>query len=280
MMKTTDFYGTQISRLILGDNPFCGHSYIADEHSGGEMMDFYTAQTVIKTLFEAESHGINTYLALADPFIIRVLRQYRNEGGKMHIIFQSYPPVELEVNIHQMMGCDPIAIYHQGGTLDLMCEEEKTDELLKRLELIKASGVRAGLGTHVPETVVRADGEGWGMDFYLTCLYNARRTQRGQQSGFITGKPKELVFYPDDPPYMYEAIKKTKKPCVAFKIFAGGQVFSGKKPDETHAITESIFKEVYANIKPCDAACIGVFQKFSDQLKTDADIAKQVMNEL
>jgi len=280
MMKTVDFYGAQVSRLILGDNPFCGHSYIAQEHSGGEMMDFYTAQTVVRTLFEAESHGINTYLALADPFIIRVLRQYRNEGGKMNIIFQSYPPVDLEVNVHQMMECKPIGIYHQGGTLDYMCEEEKMDELFRRLELIKASGVRAGLGTHVPETVLRAERENWGMDFYLTCLYNARRTQRGQQSGFITGKPKELVFYPEDPPYMYEAIRQVDKPCVAFKVFAGGQVFSGKKPEEIPGIARKVFEQVYANIKPCDVACIGVFQKFWDQLKEDADIAKQVLNEM
>jgi hypothetical protein len=28
MLATVDFFGSQISRLILGDNPFNGHSYI------------------------------------------------------------------------------------------------------------------------------------------------------------------------------------------------------------------------------------------------------------
>ena len=276
-MKTAEFCGLQISRLILGDNPFNGHSYIVDEHDGGEMMDFYTADVILKTLFEAESYGINAYLALADPFIIRILRQYRNEGGKMKIIFQSYPPVDLEVNINQMMGCDPIGIYHQGGTLDYLCEEGQTDELRRRLALIKASGVKAGLGTHVPETILQAEREDWGMDFYMACLYNARRTQRGQQSGFITGKPKQLVFYPEDPPFMYEAIRKVDKPCIAFKIFAGGQIFSGKEPGEIPAIVKSAFEQAYANIKTNDVACIGVFQKHGDQLKADAEIADQVL---
>jgi len=278
-MKTVDFYSTQITRLILGDNPFNGHSYIPDEHPGDEMLDFYTADRVIQTLFEAEANGVNTYMALADPFIIRVLRQYRNEGGKMHIMFQSYPAVDLETNIWQMMACDPIAIYHQGGTFDLLCEEKKFDEVHRRLDMIKAAGVRMGLGTHVPETVLQAEREDWGADFYMACLYNARRTQRGQQSGFITGKPKQLVFYPEDPRYMYKAIRSVLKPCIAFKLFAGGQIFSGKKPEDLPGVTEAVFREVYSNIKPNDMACIGVFQKYEDQLKEDADIANKVLEE-
>ena len=277
MLPTVDFYGTKVSRLILGDNPFNGHSYIPDEHDGNEMMDYYTAETAIRTLFEAEEHGINTYLALADPFILRVIRQYRNEGGKMHIIFQSYPPIELEVNIRQMMACDPIAIYHQGGTLDYMYEEGQYDELRKRLDMIRASGAKAGLGSHVPETLLKAESEGWGMDFYMACLYNARRTQRGEQSGFITGKPKQLVFYPEDPPYMYEAIRALNKPCVAFKLFAGGQMFSGKRADEIDGVVENVFADVYGHIKQTDLACIGVFQKYSNQLKADVDAAKRVL---
>ena len=273
-----DFYGHSVTRLMLGDNPFNGHSYIHDVHSGDEMLDFYTAEKVLRAMFEAEECGVNAYIALADPFIIRLLRQYRNEGGKMEIIFQSYPPVELEVNIHQMMACGPIGIYHQGGTLDLLVEEDKIYELRRRLELIRSAGVKTGLGTHVPEVLLRSEAEDWGADFYMACLYNARRTQRGQQSGFITGKPKELVFYPGDPPLMFEAIRKVQKPCIAFKLFAGGQVFTGKQPEEIPTLIEGIYTEVFDNIKQDDAVCVGVFQKYKDQLKENADIAKKVLN--
>ena len=102
-IPSVDFYGTQITRLILGDNPFTGHSYIEDIHSGEEMKNYYTAEKCVRALFEAEENGINAYMALADPFILRVIRQYRNEGGKMHIMFQSYPVIDLEVNIRQIM---------------------------------------------------------------------------------------------------------------------------------------------------------------------------------
>ena len=278
MIKTVDFYGTLISRLIIGDNPFNGHSYIESKHTGSEMMDYYTAEKCVEALFEAESNDINTYMPLADPFSIRVMRQYRNQGGKMHVIFQSYPPIPLDINIRQMMECKPIAIYHQGGSFDLLAEEDNTEEIYRRLEMIKASGVKAGLGTHVPEVVLRAEKENWGMDFYATCLYNARRQQRGQQSGFITGKAKDdLVFYPEDPPLMFEAVKSVNKPCIAFKAFAGGQVFAEKTDEEIPGIIERVFTEVYLSIKHSDVVCMGVFQKYKNQIKENCNIAMLVM---
>jgi hypothetical protein len=277
MIPKVDFFGTQVTRLVLGDNPFNGHSYIPDIYSGDEMIDYYTADNCIKTLFEAEENGIDTYIALGEPFVLRIIRQYRNEGGKMKIIFQTYPAIDLDTNLRMMEKCNPIAIYHQGGTADYMCETDQVDLLRSRIKLITDTGIPVGLGTHVPETVMRAEAENWGADFYMTCLYNARRTQRGEQSGFITGKPKYLVFYPEDRSLMFDVIKKVQKPCIAFKIFAGGQIFNDKSPEEIPAVVEAAFRETYANIKPNDLVCIGVFQKYKNQLKENVDIAKAIL---
>jgi len=278
IIPTADFYGAQITRMILGDNPFNGHSYIPDIYSENAMLDYYTADRCVKAMFEAEGNGMNTYMALASPFIFRVIRQYRNEGGKMNVMFQSYPPIDFEININQMMEYNPTAIYHQGGTFDYMCEENQTDELHKRFELMRSTGVITGFGTHVPETVLQAEREKWDVDFYMVCLYNARKTQRGQQSGFITGKSKQLVFYPDDRFEMFDAIKKVSKPCIVFKIFAGGQMFQGKSESEISSIAETAIKETYDNIKPNDITCVGVFQKGKNQIKENADIVKKILN--
>lgn len=279
MIKTIDFCGFTVSRLIIGDNPFNGHSYIENVHTGAEMIDYYTAEKCVEALFEAESNGINTYMALADPFTLRVIRQFRNQGGKMHIIFQSYPAIPLDINIRQMIACEPVGIYHQGGSFDLLVEEEKTEEIHSRLGMIRESGVKAGFGTHVPEVLLRAEKENWGVDFYAACLYNARRLQRGQQSGYITGKAKDdIVFYPGDPPLMYDAVMKVNKPCIVFKLFAGGQIFTGKTDEDIPGVVKSVFNDVYSNIKPADVACIGVFQKNKNQIKENCDIANQVLN--
>ena len=276
-MKTADFYGTRVTRMILGDNPFHGFSYIQEIYTTGDMIDYYTAEKCVRTLFEAEENGMNTYMALGNPFTLRVIHQYKNEGGKMHIMFQSYPPIDLEVNIGQMMAYNPVAIYHQGTTLDDMCEKEQWDLLHKRLELLRKTGVVTGFGTHVPEYILQSEKEKWDVDFYMTCLYNSRKTQRGRQSSFITGKANHLVFYPDDRFEVLDAVKKVSKPCIVFKIFAGGQVFLNKNESETAEAAEAMIKETYENIKPNDMTCIGVFQRDKNQIKENADIAKKYM---
>ena len=278
MLPVADFLGHKITRVILGDNPFIGNSYVPDTYPRKEMFDYYQPDKVLEALFAAEESGINTYMALADNYLIRIFQQYRREGGKMNIMFQTFPPMDLQASIYQMMDCEPIAIYHQGSTLEEFLYEGRKDYLLERLKLIRSTGVYTGIGTHVPEIVMQAEQEGWGMDFYMTCVYNYQNQRKGQKSNFFTNKPKYVVFYPEDPPKMYEVIKKVDKPCIAFKIFAGGQVFNNKTPEEVPGVVESVFETVYDNIKPNDVACIGVYQKFKDQLRENAEIAGKVLN--
>jgi len=276
-MKTVDFLGVSMTKVILGDNPFIGNSYVPDTYPRKEMFDYYQSDKVLSALFAAEENGINTYMALADNYLIRLFQQYRREGGKMNIMFQTCPSVDLQANIYAMMDCEPLAIYHQGSTLEEFLREDKKDILMKRLELIRSTGVYTGLGTHVPEILLQAERENWGMDFYMTCLYNYQNQRIGEQSSFFTNKPKYVVFYPEDPPKMYEAIRQVSKPCVAFKIFAGGQVFNGKTREEIPGVLEAVYTDVFENIKPGDVACIGVYQKFTDQIKENVEIAGKVL---
>ena len=276
-MKTVDFLGMPVTRVILGDNPFIGNSYVPDTYPRKEMFDYYQADKVLSALFTAEENGINTYMALADNYLIRLFQQYRRDGGKMNIMFQTWPAHDLQANIYQMMACEPVAIYHQGSTLEEFLREDKKDVLMKRLELIRSTGVYVGIGTHVPEIVLQAEREDWGMDFYMTCLYNYQNQRKGEQSSFFTNKPKYIVFYPEDPPKMYKVIKQVNKPCVAFKIFAGGQVFNDKTPEEIPSVLEEVYTDVFGNIKPNDVACIGVYQKFKNQIKENVEIANKVL---
>ena len=99
-MKTVEFLGFQASRVILGDNPFIGNSYIPDIYPKKEMFDYYQADKVLSAFFRAEECGINTYMCLADNYLIRLFQQYRRDGGKMNIMFQTHPPTDLQVNIY------------------------------------------------------------------------------------------------------------------------------------------------------------------------------------
>ena len=279
MLPTVDFFGTQITRLILGDNPINGHSYIPDITPGGEMMDYYTADKCVDMLFEAQKAGINTFLPLGCDFDLRVLRQFNNMGGHMNLIYQPYPAIPLAVNMKMMMDTKPVAIYHQGTTTDYLVENGKIQELKDNLQIIRDAGIPVGLCSHVPETIIRAEEEDWGVDFYMACLYNARRQQRGQQSGFITGKSKQLVFYPEDKYEMFKVIQAVQKPFLVYKLLAGGQVFYGKDPKDYPAIVEKELREAYQNMKPTDAGVIGVFQRDKNQIAEDAAIVAKILAE-
>ena len=277
-MKTVEFLGFQATRVILGDNPFIGNSYIPDIYPRKEMFDYYQADKVLSAFFRAEECGINTYMCLADNYLIRLFQQYRRDGGKMNLMFQTHPATDLQANIYSMMDCEPIAIYHQGSTLDEFMRDGRKDYLLERIELIRSTGVYTGMASHIPETILLAEEENWGLDFYMTSIYNTQKNRENERSSFFTNQPKYLKFFPEDPPKMYKVIKQVNKPCIAFKIFAGGQVFNGKTAEEIPGVLESVYTEVFNNIKPNDLTCIGVYQKYKDEIKENVDIANKVLN--
>ena len=47
MLPTTNFLGKEITRMIVGDNPQTGHSYIEDIIPGADMKAFYTPEKIL-----------------------------------------------------------------------------------------------------------------------------------------------------------------------------------------------------------------------------------------
>ncbi len=276
-MNTVSFFGHDVSKIIIGDNPFNGHSYIVDKTTGKEMTDFYTADKILETLFHIESTGINAMLPLADPFIVRLLNEYERAGGKLKWIFQPYLPMNQEVSVRQIMGLrNTIGIYHQGTTTDYCYETGKCDEILERIRLYRTMGVPVGLGTHRPDVIEKCAEEGWDVDFFVACMQNARYHREGEPSGFITGKTKaDLIFRPGDRQIMLKCLRRYDKPVIAFKIFAGGQMFLGKSEEQIRAQIQNAYDEVFTALKPNDLAAIGVFQRDKDELKEDVELYEE-----
>ena len=65
MLPTTDFFGHEVTRLIIGDNPFNGHSYITDVITQEELLAYHTEERIIEALFTEQQAGFNTLLPLA-----------------------------------------------------------------------------------------------------------------------------------------------------------------------------------------------------------------------
>lgn len=241
MLKTIDLCGTQVTRLIIGGNPFSGHSHISNEMNE-EMTDYFTTQRIKDTLKRCQECGINTMQLRADAHIMRIIREFRSEGGELNWVAQTASEVSsLKGNVNSMMKYNPIAIYHHGTVTDNLYKAGKIDELKERLKIIKDSGVPLGLGTHMPELVKRAEDEDWGIDFYMTCVHNLSKVDR--ISSAITGKFNNgEPFDHEDRALMYDAINYTDKPCLVFKIMSAGRLC------ETDDMVRGAFKEAFSKI--------------------------------
>ena len=277
-MQTTNFCGHEISRLILGDNPFNGYTYIADDVSSDELLDYHTEEHMIESFAEAERCGINTMVPLADPFVLRTIRHYQQRGGQMNLIFQPYMPLELSQNLSMMKEARPIGVYHQGTTTDNLYEAGQVQQIRDNLKRIRETGVLVGLGTHRPDVIELAEAEGWDVDFYMACLQNARLSRENAPGAYITGETKQdLLFYPQDRAIMLDLISRVSKPCIAFKIFAGGQVFHGKPESEIPNVIRDVYREVFSKLKPCDVAAIGVYQGRKNQIAENVRLFEEAM---
>lgn len=271
MLPTVKLGETDITRLIIGGNPFSGNSHWSNERDW-EMRDFYTTAKIKEVLFHCKECGMNTMLLRSDMHIMRIIHEFRHEGGDLNWIamtggeFLSY-----DGHINQIVQYNPCAIYHHGSVTDAMFKKKEYDELKRRIHVIKNKGLPAGIGTHMPEVIEYAEEHDWGVDFYMACVYNLSRQDR--VSSAITGKANNGEIFDDsDIPIMYSTIRNTPKPCLAFKILG-----AARRCDTQEAI-QFAFNEAFTNIKPIDAVVIGVYPTELDHVKLDCEYTLNALN--
>ena len=267
MLPQINFGSYRISRLIIGGNPFSGNSHVS-RAMDTEMIDFFTTEKIKETLFRCQENGINTMQLRGDRHIMRVLREFRAEGGNMHWIAQTASELKsFEGNCRQIKEAGAIAIYLHGTETDRLFKTCEYDEITKRLREIRNTGLLVGLGTHMPKVIEHAEEHKWDIDFYMTCVYNLSRENR--ESSAITGKANEgEPFFEEDIPVMYKTIRSVNKPCLAFKILGS------TRRCQTQETVKAAFDEAYSNIKPIDAVIVGMYPKNIDEISLNAGYAR------
>ncbi|MGB9595103.1 MAG: hypothetical protein ACPL7B_02380, partial [Candidatus Poribacteria bacterium] len=184
----------EVSRLIVGGNPFSGNSHQSNQMNK-EMRDYYTTERIKATLRECELYGINTIQARGDVHIIRMLNEYWNEGGKIQWIAQTASELASVINnINQIASFGAIACYHHGSKTDALYKEGKIDSVRDVISAIKDRGLPAGLGTHDPEVIKYAEDNNFDADFYMLAFYNL--SKRGE------------VYLPEDRESVCKVIKE------------------------------------------------------------------------
>ena len=138
----------------------------------------------------------------------------------MHVISLGRDPKELPVLAKG--GC--LGVAHHGEVTDQLFKTGKLDEIHDFLKRVRDAGMLVGVSTHMPAVVDAIESKGWDLDYYMTCVYERHRSAEELKKllGHVPLPPRE-VYLEEDPPRMFQAVRSTKRPCLAFKILAAGR---------------------------------------------------------
>ena len=235
----------QMSRLIVGGNPFSGIAHQTPEVSA-EMLEYYTTARIKETLAECERHGINTLVARADQHVMRLLHEYWNEGGKIQWLAQTAPEMgSIEDNIRRARFYGAHACYLQGGLVDQHFERGDMERLRAPLALIRALGMATGIAAHRPQAHLEAQRLELDCDLHMVCFYNLTG-HRGRIEVAAQGEQ----YLPEDREAAVAVRRQLNKPCLAYKIFAAGR----NEPRQA-------LEYAYAHIRATDAVVMGVYTR-------------------
>ena len=259
------FGSVDISRLIVGCNPFYGFAHY-NNILGTVMREYYTAERVCEVLHQCSRFGINTYNYVQIGRAPQDLQRFIAEGGKMHLIVQGQGDPS---TVYQMFK--PHAIYHHGEQTDRAYQGGTMSAVKEWCKKTRDLGVMVGVGSHKPEVLAKVEDEGWDVDFYAGCVYNRTRTD-DEWRKVLNGELPEMsreIYLQSDPPRMYKFMKQTRKPCFAFKIMAAGRI--------TARGADQAFRTVYESIKPIDGVFIGMFPRIQDEVRENAERVHKIL---
>lgn len=257
-----------VTRLICGANPFGGYSHfnrLFDAH----MKEWMTDARLQEILKRLELNGINTWQFHYSDQTLSAIRKHHDTGGKLQFIVLSEGPLKTDLSlIPKVAAQKPIGIVHHGGVTDQRFRAGEMDKVHEFLKRVRDAGVMAGLSMHNPLVMEYVEEKNWDIDFYMTCFYRVSRT--AEEIRQLLGKvPLGELFLEDDPAQMCERIRKTKKPCLGFKILAAGRV------TDTPRQVEGAFRFAFENIKPSDAVIVGMFPRYKDEVKENAGFTRR-----
>jgi hypothetical protein len=257
------FANADISRLIVGCNPFYGFSHFNTILST-MMREYYTAERVCDVLHQCSRFGINTYNYVNLGRAPQDWARFQAEGGHMHLVVQGMDdPVPLVKNLK------PLAMYHHGGRTDRAFQDGKIATVREWCKQVRDLGVAVGVGTHKPEVIALVEEQGWDVDFYAGCVYNVTRSGdewRRVLNGELLEMPGE-IYLQSDPPRMYHVMRQTRKPCFAFKILAAGRIGDA----------DQAFRTAFESIKPTDAVFVGVFPRIKDEVRENGERVHRIL---
>ncbi len=256
-----------VSRLIAGGNPPHGGSHLT-KLMNMHMDEYFTPDQTLEFLRRCSEQGINTWQSGLSEKTKDALTRFRAEGGKMQFICLASPDKIADKEIlADILALKPIGIAFHGEVTDRMWRNGEIDQILDTLSQIRDTGVRVGLSTHNPAVIDYAEEKDWDLDFYMGCVYRKSRNNE-ELKEIMSEAPIGEIYLPSDVPKMCETISRATKTCLAFKILAAGRTCNS--PEQV----SKAFEFVLGHIKPTDAVIVGMYPRYTDQIRENADLVR------
>jgi len=236
----------EVSRLILGSNPFWGYSHKSPQLDE-EMKRHYTDERIIQILDEAADCGLTALASPPDERWVKLWIRYLEKGGRLKIwISQCHGrPEQMLAEIDRSIKAGAKAIFIQGARVEEQFGRGNFDVLQSWIEHIKEAGLPAGAAAHWPEIHPELERRKFPTDFYYQCMYNASKT-----SDYSAAERERAVA----------TIEQLEKPVIAYKILGAGRLSASEG-----------FEYAFNHIKRKDGVCVGIYaQKAVDQIRQNA----------
>lgn len=266
MLPTMQIGDRAITRLIVGSNPFTGKSHL-NETVDADMRGYFSEEQAFATLKRCEEAGINAVQSRGSMPVMGLLSRYRAAGGNLLWLAQTGKNfITFEQELDEMMKYDPAAVCIHGELADELYLTGEIDRLGALLDQIRRKNVPCGICAHFPEVLLYAEEKGLKPDYYMASLYNLTQPDRSHDVN-----PTGERFEESDIPKMYEAIRQLSAPTFALKILGAGRRCG------TQEQVQAAFTEAFASMKPGDGVLVGMFDKYVDQPRLNAEYTREAI---
>jgi hypothetical protein len=258
MLPSVDFCGLNVTRLIIGANPFGGYSHQTPERDQ-EMRAYYTVARIHETWARAEAVGINTMITNNEtPHVLEAVRTYLEAGGRLQWIAQVNLREKRDMTqaIEEVVRIGCRALYFHGALVDDAYRRQDHETLRAWCEAARAHHVPAGVAGHAPEAHLWVNDLDIA-DFHAVCFFNCGSLHTGGGEKFRLA----------DMPRAIEAIRRIQKPCIGYKIMGAGRIDA-----------RMAFEYAFDGIKPTDVVNVGMHRGDNDAMvKENAALVAELL---
>jgi hypothetical protein len=249
---TTKIGGIELSRLLIGSNPFGGFSHFSNARDEW-LKKYFSVERIVEVLATCSARGLNGFVSGVVPKFYDALRMHEDQTGrKLHWIITPgggsmiAETIEEEIDWCAKHGGEFILPHPCWSDVRLVPSKNEIigfDDIIKR---IRGLGLIPGVSTHRPETVVVCDRRPYDVETYIQIL---------NPIGFL------MTLETD---WCARVIQQADHPTICIKPLAAGRV-----------LPPTGFKFAYDNCKAVDTVAAGFMSP--EEANEDIDICLEIL---